>query len=97
MDRSIAQQAQRALTEAQQAQARGDREQALALLDQGIALLGDDYLKGHPWIKDDTGMKLIKSEYQLAEGRLDAAINLRSRVLATRIELYVEGHCRPGQ
>lgn len=96
MDRTVSEQAQRALVEAQQAQARGDRERAIALLDQGIALLGDEYLKGHPpWMKDDTGMKVLISESEQADGRLDVVIALRSGVLEDRLKLYAEGHCPP--
>lgn len=98
MDRTVAEEAHHALAEAHQAQERGDREQAIVLLDQGIARLGYEYLKGHlPVLKDDTGLSLIKSDFARADGRLDVAITLRSRALETRLKLYAQGHCPPAR
>jgi hypothetical protein len=63
---------------------------ANALLLEGIALLGDDYVIVNTI--DDTGLALVLAEAREREGSFENAAKLRRGVLLSRLELYLEKH-----
>ncbi len=76
-----------ALGEADVAVEVGDYTAALSSLDSGIDRIGYEYL--FPGLNDDTGAALGMSRtLQQQRGQLQVAINLKRRVLLTRIANY---------
>lgn len=63
---------------------------AITLLDQGIALIGDDYVR--PDVVDDTGQILLAAEVSALGGKQEVAANLKARALEGRLEGYTTVH-----
>lgn len=86
------------LNEADEAMRKMNNERALALLDAGIAQLAPYYPPcpaNGACTDDDTGQKLSLGNSHQTEGRLWFAANLKSGVLANRLEMYrIHNSCR---
>jgi hypothetical protein len=60
-------------------------EAANKLIKQALAEVGDRYVRSDTI--DETGMKLIAADSQEKEGRLDNAVRVRRKMLASRLEM----------
>jgi hypothetical protein len=63
-----------------------DFDRANPLVDKGLADLGDDYRTAK--VIDDTGMKLTLAAAEARKGQIATAVNIKARVLQSRLELY---------
>ena len=86
------------LNEADEAIRKMNNERALALLDAGIAQLAPYYPPcpaNGACTDDDTGQKLSLGNSHQTEGRLCFAANLKSGLLANRLQMYrIRNSCR---
>jgi hypothetical protein len=70
--------------------ARDRLEPAIQAAKSGLSALGDDYAPAG--VADDTGLKILAAEDQIAQGHLRNAASMMLRMLEIRVDLYAERH-----
>ena len=66
--------------------AQEEYSQAIEILDESLVLLGDSYI--YDGLLDDTGQKLLLSNFEKARGAFNVSAALKLGVMNSRLEAY---------